>query len=209
MKITIFGANGRVGRLLVDGALSRGHEVVAFTHNKNSLGNKPKLTIIKGDIYDAESVKNALKGSNLVISSLGSWGTPKKDILSEGMKNIIPGMHANKINRIISLTGAAAKMKGDKSGLADKLSRLSLNIIGHKILIDGEIHNMLLAQSDLDWTILRSPVMNESGDKNKFKLVNKTPLPWDMINRESVVLAMLDLITETKYSKQAPYIVKT
>jgi hypothetical protein len=51
--------------------------------------------------------------------------------------------------------------------------------------------------------------MNNSGDPTKYKLVNMTPLPWKNINRKSVVAAMLMLITDNSYSRQAPYIIRS
>ena len=33
MKIAVIGTSGRVGRLLVEEAMSRGHEVTAIVHN--------------------------------------------------------------------------------------------------------------------------------------------------------------------------------
>jgi putative NADH-flavin reductase len=112
MKITVFGANGNVGRLVVENALHQGHEVIAFIHGDNPFKASDKLSVIKGDIYNQKDVEKALNGSQAVISTLGSWGTPNKNILSAGMKNIIPKMQDAGINRIISLTGAGCNPNG-------------------------------------------------------------------------------------------------
>lgn len=42
------------------------------------------------------------------MSALGSWGTESKDILSSVIVNIIKAMKAEKVSRIISLTGTDA-----------------------------------------------------------------------------------------------------
>ena len=206
MQITIFGANGRVGNLVVAEALRLGHSVTAFVHGSNSFEDNKNLKIVQGDIYNFEDVKTAIKGSDCVISTLGSWGTPKKDILSEGMKNIIPVMQELDIKRIITLTGAGCNPTGTKTSIVDKLNRLAPLLIAPKVLKDAEIHMQLLKDSDLTWTVLKSPVMNNRGDKMSFKIVNTCPMPWATINRESVAMAMTKLITDHEFDKLATYI---
>jgi len=208
MQITVFGANGKVGRLVVAGALECGYQVVAFVHSASSFDDHPNLKIAKGDIYNAVSVAQAVVGSQVVISALGSWGTPKKDILATGMAHIIPAMKANGISRIISLTGAAASAAGDKLTLADKISHRLLLLAASKILIDGEKHIQLLEQSGQDYTVIRSPIMNLRGDKLAYNLANKRPAPWQTINRQSVADAILGQVESTEHKKQAPFITR-
>jgi putative NADH-flavin reductase len=206
MKIVVFGANGRVGSLVVAEALSRGYRVKAFVHSGSQFKDDPKLEIIKGDIYNKSDVAKAVEGAGAVISALGSWGTPKKDILTAGMKNIIPAMQQNKIKRIVSLTGSDASSPADTENLLHRVSHLALSIVAPKILKDGENHIGLLNQSGLDWTVVRSPVMNGKGNAARFELTSNRPKPWATVNRKSVVLAMVDLVEFCQHSQQAPYI---
>ena len=72
MKILIFGATGATGKLIVEQALSVGHEVVAFVRNPAKLTHKhPKLTVVRGDVLDAKQVENAIAGQDVVVSALG------------------------------------------------------------------------------------------------------------------------------------------
>lgn len=206
MRITIFGANGKVGRLVVEKSLDKGYKVVAFSHGKTTFRSSENLQIFQGDIYDMQNVEKAIKESEVVISTLGSWGTPNKDILTAGMKNIIPSMQRHNIKRIISLTGADAFMQGDKYSIISKIAHFLISLTAKKILKDGESHIQLLKGSDLDWTIIRSPVMNERGESGRFTLTNKKIMPWSTINRNSVALCMVEQINDHRYIKQAPYI---
>src|SRR4051812_21694445 len=101
MHLVIFGASGKVGRIITQKALKNGHSVTAFVHNHADFPHHPMLTIYRGDIRDPASVAKAIKGADAVISALGSWGTPTKNILSEGMRVIIPAMEAQGIRRIV------------------------------------------------------------------------------------------------------------
>lgn len=206
MQITVFGASGRVGRLVVATALERGYDVVAFVRSETHQKPHEHLRFVVGDIYNGTSVADAVVGSTAVISALGSWGTTKKDILTVGMQYIIPAMDANNIERIISLTGADARASGDTLGLIHRITHFFIRLGAGKILSDGEAHIRLLEQSGLAWTVVRSPIMNDSG-LTAYSLQDRRPLPWTTIHRRAVSESLVDLLTDHSYDGRAPYIV--
>jgi len=208
MQITVFGATGKVGQLVVAEALSRGHSVVAFVHSSSALPKDKRLRIVTGDVYNPEAVNEAVKGADAVISALGSWGTPNKDILKKGMQNIIPAMKNNKVPRIVSLTGHGANAPGDKFELLHTVSRWMLVVLAPRILHDGEDHIEQLAASKLDWTVIRSSLMEERGNPNKFTLTLKRPLPLAMIHRKAVATCLVDLAENKAFNKQSPFILR-
>ena len=205
LKVTVFGASGRVGRLVVEEALRHGYEVTAFTHSKN-LPEAAGLSVKQGDIHDAADVARAVEGSQAVISALGSWGTPGKDVLAAGMQNIIAAMDSAGIKRLVSLSGSDARAAGDDLGLLHRLSRASFKLIANKVLTDGEKHIKLLEASDLDWTVLRSPRMSKHGDS--YKLVSQRSQPWSSVGRPSVASCLVEQLEDTEHIKQAPFIAR-
>jgi uncharacterized protein YbjT (DUF2867 family) len=53
MRITVFDASGRTGRLLVGQALVAGDQVVAYVRDPSKLDQKhARLTIIQGELTD-------------------------------------------------------------------------------------------------------------------------------------------------------------
>ena len=151
MNIAIFGASGRVGRLTAIEALQRGHSVIGVIHSAKSLSmiaNNPSITPLmksrlelrQADVHNAQTVANSIKGCQAVISALGSWGTPSKDIVASGMRTIIPAMKKENINRIVSLTGTEAYDKDDTPDLARRLAHAAASIAAGRILQDGEEH---------------------------------------------------------------------
>lgn len=203
-QVTVFGASGRVGRLVVSDLLAGGYTVVGAVRNVSSLNPQPNLIIRKADIYDQASVEAAIRSSDAVISTLGSWGTTKKDILSSGMASIIPAMEAQSIERIITLTGAEARAPGDHLGIIHRMMHTFLGIMAGKVLVDGEKHIALLAGSQLDWTAVRSPIMI-AGASSKSRLNAKRPYPWSLIRRQSVVRALLSCLETDSHVKEAPF----
>ncbi len=207
MQITVFGANGKVGSKVVAGLLARGHSVKAFVHGTSTLEASTKLTVVQGDIRNAEDVRSAVKGSEVVVSALGSWGTKSKDILSAGMANIIPAMKAWNVKRVVSLTGADARDANDQSKILNTLSHFALSLFASKILQDGEKHIALLRSCGLNWSVLRSPMMRGNG-KRGYQLTDKPIKPWETINRDDVAEAMIELALQTKVAKSAPYVTR-
>jgi putative NADH-flavin reductase len=205
MKIVVFGASGKVGRKVVSLLLAEGHQVRAAIHGNDPFQSSPNLEIVKVDIHNAPEVEAAIQGCSAVISTLGSWGTKTKDILSAGMKNIVPAMTKYNINRIVCITGAGAMDATDSPNVIDKLSRPLLMLVAPRILKDGEEHMAILRASSLDWTVVRSPVMKKSGSRG-FALSARSPLPWATINRKDVATAMVRLVVSNEWARSAPFI---
>ncbi|MBA2279132.1 NAD(P)H-binding protein [Candidatus Saccharibacteria bacterium] len=206
MKVLILGASGRIGSRLVTEMLHRGYEVTAFIHGPNHFRKQDKLHIIRGDIHSAADIEKVLKHNDVVLSALGSWGTQVHDILSTAMKNVVPLMEKHGKKRIVSLTGADARDVGDKPS---RLQHLSYKILGHAagaIIQDAEEHIRILRKSNLDWTVLRSPVMVDNDNHRTFQLTDELVMPWHTISRQSVVLAMADMVEGRTYLKRSPVI---
>ena len=53
MKVVIFGANGKTGILLVEQALAKGYEVVAYIRRAETIRiENPKLKIVVGNLNE-------------------------------------------------------------------------------------------------------------------------------------------------------------
>jgi len=204
MQITIFGASGKVGSLVVEEALRRGFSVIAFVHSHDMFVPSNKLRVVKGDIYNEADVQDAIKGSAAVVSCLGSWGTKHRNVLASAMRAIIPAMEHQKIGRIVTLTGSGAAAPSAKPGVAHSaLLKLLTPFPAGKVFRDGEEHMKLLAASNLGWTTLRSPIMT-SGNKTKYRLTLKSGSLT--IPRAAVATALLDQLDNKDYLHQTPII---
>lgn len=205
MKILVLGASGKVGRLVVEGALNRGHKVVAFIHSKG-LAEGANLKVIKGDVYDSKSLDKALNSVDVVINCLGSWGTKNKDVVSKGIENLLPLAKKHHVKRIVSLTGHGAAVPEEKLSSLANLSRHILLVLAPKILRDGEKSIIHLKNSNQDWVVVRSPIMVSFFEPTKYIFTTKRPWPLSIINRKSVAIALLDLSEQKKIIDHMPFI---
>lgn len=205
MQVTVYGASGKVGQLVVAELTALGDTVVAFVHRSNPFSGQPNVKVIKGSVENATEVKSAVKGSEAVIVALGSWGSTSKTIVSTGTKQIIQAMTDSDIKRLITLTGASAFYSGDEPGLADKLTRKFLKLISPRILADGEAHLQSLEASDLNWTCVRSPAMTGSAS-TAYRLSEKLPSIASVVARRAVAKCLVDQLSNAEYIRKAPVI---
>jgi putative NADH-flavin reductase len=162
MKIIIFGATGRTGLPLVIQALAAGHEVTAFVRNPNKIQiSHAKLRIVRGDLDDAVGIEAAIAGQDAVLSALGPIPAGRKDVMRVAFTNIIAAMQNTGIKRLISLTGAGVAQPGDEPKLINRFISLMLNLISKDTIIDSSEHARLVRASDLDWTIVRVPMLTD------------------------------------------------
>jgi putative NADH-flavin reductase len=203
MQITIFGASGKVGSLVVEEALRRGHTVVAFVHSRSTFNPSGSLIIRKGDVYNAADVVAAIQGSDAVISCLGSWGTKGRDVLSRFTANVIPAMLSQNMSRIVTLTGVGVQIHPSK--LHIHLLNLIRPLPFGKVFYDAENHIRMLLGSSLKWTSVCSPVMNNFGGAG-YRLSQRTGNPLGTINRKAVATALLDQLEATEFISQTPVI---
>ena len=180
--------------------------VTAFVHSTNPFSSTTNVHVITGDIHDPETVAKAIQGTDVVISALGSWGTPTKDIVSSGMKTILPAMKSAKVSRIITLTGSGARINTDQPSFSDKIGYFLFKLVSKKIIDDGETHIRMLQASDTEWTILRSPGMRSSGKYGNYYITMKAPSMLRRVHRSDVADAMVAQLTDTSFYHNAPFI---
>lgn len=76
MRISVFGGTGPTGLLLVQQALSQGHDVVAFARTPSKLPQHERLSVVEGQLDDPVKISAAIVGTDTVVSVLGPAPTP-------------------------------------------------------------------------------------------------------------------------------------
>jgi len=173
MKIIVFGATGFVGRKIVEEALLRGHAVRAFSRNiTHGNGHPDQYEIYPGNALDYESIKGAVKNVDAVISALGQRRGGKVDLMSSAMKNIIRAMQEQGVSRIIAVGGAGILQTEEKALVRDQrdfpefLQEVSAD---HLRVFE------LLRESQLNWTIVCPPFIQEGEKTGRYQLRQDYP----------------------------------
>ncbi len=207
MKLTIFGATGRTGIPLVQQALAANHTVCAFVRTPGKLPiTHDQLTIVQGDATDPTAVEQAIIGADAVLSALGhTQGTPK-EMQTVATRNIVAAMQRHGVRRLVSLTGAGVAAPQDQPGLINHLISFALKTFAADVLRDAQGHAEVIRNSDLDWVIVRGPMLTEGPHTGQYRVGWVGVNTGTRIARANVADFMLKQVTDTTYLRQAPMI---
>lgn len=160
MTISIFGATGKTGSIFTKLALEKGYSVKVLVRTPEKLGDlKDKVEVVTGNALEYSNVLECVKGCDAVVSLIGHTRNSPENIQTVAIENIIKAMNESGVKRLISQTGHGAFTSEDKPTFIDKFLNVSINIVDPSRLKDGAEHMKLIEQSDLDWTIVRVPVL--------------------------------------------------
>jgi putative NADH-flavin reductase len=155
MKLTIFGATGRTGQLLVKQALEAGHELTLYVRNANAITLVAvNLKVVQGDLSNKVQLSEVIAGADACISVLGGNSLTKHAAeLCNGVENIVSVMETCGVKRFIYLSSLGA---GESKHLMPAFARLLIvNLLLRIPLQDHTRNQQVIAQSKLQWTILQ------------------------------------------------------
>lgn len=156
MRIGVFGGTGPTGQLIVRRALAADLDVVMVARSPEKVAERhPRLSVRKGDVHDASSVAEALQGVDIVVSSLGvpyTWGPVT--VYSAGMRNILAGMQAAGVRRVIAISSGGTHVGRDPNNPLF-FEWLLKPFFGKTLYADMRAMEELLMASAVDWTLLR------------------------------------------------------
>jgi uncharacterized protein YbjT (DUF2867 family) len=150
MKIIILGANGKTGVELVKQALDAGHAVTGLVRKVDPKTNNPKVRYVTGDATNTQSVVEASKGSDAIVSVLG--GT-NMSLISSAMKAVVASSKATGVKRVILMSSF-----GVETNRLQGLVKL-MPTLGKKMINDKVAGEDILRKSNLDWTIVYATIL--------------------------------------------------
>jgi len=206
MQVLVLGATGGVGRLIVEEALKRGHEVTALVRTPDKLGAVAnRVSVIRGDALDPDSVSRAVAGQHAVLYALGAGNVRHTTLFSESTRVLLPAMQRNAVRRLICVTGVGAgETKGHGGFLYD---HILYPLFTKRIYADKDKQEGLIRQSPLDWTIVRPASFRERAPTGSLQVVtNVEGVTLRRISRHEVARFVLDVLEQNQYVRQAVFI---
>jgi putative NADH-flavin reductase len=157
MRVLVVGATGRTGRLLVAGALERGHDVTALVRAPEKLGDLAgRVRVVAGDVLDGGVVSDAVDGQDAVLVALGvatRKGDPAVNAL--GTLNVIRSMQRYSVRRLVVLS-AGGTQPGHDPNLPWVFEHIVKPLFLKHAYADLRRMETGVRQSTLDWTIVRA-----------------------------------------------------
>ncbi len=196
-KIAIIGATGRAGSQLLEEALRRGHSVTAIARNTDKLAARPNVTIKQVDALDADTLQQAISGSDVVISAAHFATLPAGAVIGPvkkaGVKRLLVVGGAGSLllpggGRVIDSEGFPAEYKAEASAGAEFLETLR-------------------KEQELDWTFLSPSALFDGTERTgQFRLGQDDLLVssegTSAISFADYAIAMIDEVETPKHSRQ-------
>jgi putative NADH-flavin reductase len=198
MKITVFGATGKVGTLLVDRALGDGNDVIAVVREPSRLAASSHGTprVVTANVMDPDSIAPAVDGTDAVISAIGPTRRGPTRILGDSARSIIDAMERVGSKRLLTISGSMIDDTGD--GLILKYvgkpltRRLLKDVCADMLRAESEIHS-----SRLDWTIFRPPNLADGPATGRYRTALDRNLPHGFrVRRADLAAEMLKSIDD-------------
>ncbi|HJP39444.1 MAG TPA: NAD(P)H-binding protein [Gammaproteobacteria bacterium] len=186
-SIAVIGATARSGRVIIAQALEAGFQVTGLARSPEKFGYEHEnLTLVKGDVRDAETLKAALTGSEVVICMVGksapadpSAPIGEVDLYTVMGANLLETMAAKGNKRLImaSSTGVEHRVPNEATepegpGMSNAWRFNARYLYNDMAAMEEQIVN-----SGLDYILLRPGFMVEEPARNdmQFAIDGGTP----------------------------------
>ncbi len=206
-KILVLGATGGTGRLIVEQAVARGHDVAVLVRSAEKAKNLKGAKIIVGDARDEAALRQAVKGREAVVSALGTPASPFKEVtlLSTATRALVKAMEAENVSRLVAITGIGA---GDSAGHGGFLfDKLIFPLLLRNVYADKDRQEAIVKNSGLAWTLVRPSVLNNKPGRGTIKAIEDlSDFHGGSISREDVAKFVLDQVSADAWLRRTPLI---
>ncbi|MHC0444779.1 NAD(P)-dependent oxidoreductase [Flavobacterium sp. 3-218] len=171
MNIAIVGAGAGIGLQSVTQALKKGHTVTALSTNTDQIPNHPNLIKISGSATSPVDLKNAIKGSDAVLITVGTKNKKATTLFSDIAKTLINV--ADQLNftaPVLVITGFGA---GESKNYLSFFMRTVISLFLKDQYINKTIMEELITKSNIKWEIIRPGMLTDGDQSSSYKVLFK------------------------------------
>lgn len=231
MRITVFGATGRVGRLLVVQAVAAGHDVTSVVRNPGKLPDR--LDSVTADLVNADPVTadlvtadlrhadpavlaSAVRGSDAVLSCIGPRSAAEAGIAETATTAITAAMAAVGALRLVVISagpvstlpspGRPSPPRHDPGDgfVIRNLAAPLVKLIFRRQYADLARMEDVIRSSELDWTIVRPPRLTDGPATDRYRTaVGRNVRGGRSVSRADVAQLMLRVLAEPETIRRA------
>ena len=207
-KVAVVGGTGKSGRYLIDHLLAQGISSKVLVRNPQRFQIKsPIVEVVVGDVADYETTRILTQDCQAVLSTLGSGRPPSAPtIFSTATANIIRAMQQVwDTRRYVVLTGLQVNTPDDNKGNQTQTATDWMYANYPTSTADRQQEYQLLANSDIDWTLVRLPMIEQTEARGKIA-VSLQDCPGNKISATDLARFLVGQLTDATYYKKAPFV---
>jgi putative NADH-flavin reductase len=204
-KIAVLGGTGKAGKYLIKELIRQGYKIKALARDPRKFEQSdPLLEVIPGNARDYQSILNLLSECDAVISTLGP-SRNEPDTCSIAAGNIIKAMQALNISRFIEVAGLGIDTPEDKKGLLTRILVSIMRWFASTVIDDRQKDFELLKNSNIQWTIVRCPMIKLTDLTGKIK-TSLADSPGNHIGATDLARFLIDQLKNEMFICKAPFI---
>ncbi len=208
MKLALFGATGSTGLHIIEEALKQGYVLSVYTRDAKKLAALAgKVEVVVGDLQDRDAIAKCIQGADAVISALGpnSFKVEGDRPVMHGLSNIMTAMRQLGVRRLLQVSTASYRAPQDGFALNSLAGVLFFKVMVRKAYDDIRATGALIANSDLDWTLVRIPFLKDGPANGKIDVgwYGRTKL-GSKLSRGNLAEFLVQQITDKKFVRAAP-----
>ena len=211
-RILVIGGSQGIGLAVCQIAVANGHVVRAMTRR----GRLPETVsdnceAFSGNARSAADIARALDGIDVVVQALGV--PPSLDLVfkpvslfSEATRVLLPEMMKAGVKKLVAVTGFGA---GDSHEAINILQRLPFKMLLKNAYDDKSIQEALIAESELEWLIVRPGVLMNCPVSGKYSVLSR-PNEWrnGIVARADVADFIVQRIEADTLTREKPVIIR-
>ena len=206
MKVALFGATGKTGRPLVDEAMKRGADITVFARSSSTF-HDPDVRVIRGSLTDITLLREAIRGSDAVLSALGPTALrhPSGLPITKATEAIISAMKQENVTRLIAISTGTAVDPEDGFD-----SRIRIPALLIKLAMPSAYRDIIglassIRASGLDWTMVHVAFLKDGPATERLNIGMYGHTKHSMtVLREDVAKFMFDQIQSRDFIRKAP-----
>jgi uncharacterized protein len=213
MKIAILGATGFAGGPILAEALTRpALNVTAIARTPEAVTAHERLTVVKGDVLEADGLAAALRGHDAVIHAFHPGRAANMaDVYDQsvaGHEAIIAATRAAGVPRLVCVGGAASLMTPEGKEYLDSTHwDKEFDPFRNAILGTRALYYLLKPVTDLDWVFLAPSAWLRPGERTGVFRTAKddmlfAPDGTSSISNEDYALAFVDEVVTPKHHRE-------
>ena len=187
MRLAVFGASGRTGRLVVEQAAARGDDVIAIVRSRPDppVAGEAHTRVV--DLGDRRDVANALDATDAALWAIGPIARVTVTEVSDALATAVEAMRDVGVYRIVATANGTVLTDDD--------------VTGEFVNVAAEHRRNVstLRHSGLDWTVLAAPFLNDEAPTGAVETVvdGKASRRW--LTRADFAHALLDALDRSAW----------
>jgi putative NADH-flavin reductase len=207
MKVTVFGATGRIGEQVVRQALDAGNKVTAVVRDPARFDvSRPALEVVTvPGLTDPEMLRPALEGSDAAISGVGPRGRKDGPVASSATRGILRAMEASGVQRFVAVSAVPVGPVPEGESFVNRRILLPLiSAFARDVYADLAVMEDEIRRSATQWTIVRPPKLVNKPLTGSYRTCvgGNVPRAYS-ISRADVAHAMLAMLDDPATVRQA------